>query len=92
MNKSKDNPSPVYVSEKLIFCAWLVATGKAKLTGTRPTGNGRQVAFLLSYVPSEEEVAEFFGGTATVPALKYAETIANLKSAAYEGLRRNGRF
>jgi len=70
----------------------LIAIGKARLIGTRPTGNGRQVAFLLSYVPSDEEVAEFFGGTATVPALRYAETIANLKSAAYEGMRRDGRF
>lgn len=92
MNKSREKTPTVYESEKLIFCAWLIATGKARLIGTKPTGNGRQVAFLLSHVPSDKEVAEFFGGTATVPALRYAETIANLKSAAYEGIRRDGRF
>lgn len=89
MTTSKQKTSQVYESEKLIFAAWLCASGKATLMGTKPTGNGRQVSFVLSYTPTEKETADFFNGTAEISALKYATAISNLKSAAYENLRRH---
>lgn len=92
MSTARQKTPTVYESEKLTFCAYLVASGKAQLVDTKPTGNGRQVAFLLSYAPTKEEIAEFFSGSATVSALRYSEAMSTLKSAAYEGIRRNGRF
>lgn len=89
MTTPKQKTSQVYESEKLIFSAWLVATGKATLKGTRATGNGRQVAFILSYTPTTEEIASFFSAEATVSALRYAEAISTLKSAAHESFRHN---
>lgn len=77
----------VYKSEKLTFCAYLVASGKSQLVGTEPTGIGRQVTFLLSNEPSAIEISAFFNGSATVSALHYAEALSTLKSAAYEGRR-----
>ena len=73
-----------YKSEKLTFCAWLIAVGKATLVGTEPTGYGKQMFFILSKCPTEKEVSEFYSGEGIVSALEYSEVMARLKSIVYE--------
>ena len=77
----------VYRTEKLTFAAYLIAANKAELVGTEPSGNGRNVLFLLSIRPSDDDITRFFNGNATVSALRYSETMNTLKSAAYEARR-----
>lgn len=90
MNKSKNSIPQHYETEKLTFAAFLVATQKAELVGTKPLGRGKGVIFVLSKAPSSEEVTAFFNGSAQVSALRFSETINMLKSAAYEGLKCSG--
>ena len=76
-----------YRTEKLTFAAYLVATGKAGLQGTEPNGQSKNVLFVLSHEPSQDEITAFFSGAAQVSALRFAEAISTLKSAAYEARR-----
>ena len=78
---------PVYRTEKLTFAAYLIAANKSELAGTEPSGNGKNVLFLLSRPPTDDDVTRFFSGGATVSALRYSEAINTLKSAAYEARR-----
>jgi len=76
-----------YRTEKLIFAAYLIAAGKATLTGAETIPHGKNVIFILSREPTDEDITEFFSGEARVSALRYAEAINTLKSVAYEGRR-----
>ena len=82
-------PTP-YRTEKLTFASYLIAAGKAELVGTEPIGNGRNVLFVLSMEPSQNDLAGFFGGAATVSALRYSETMNTLKGMAHEARRCHG--
>lgn len=84
MSKTITTPPQPYITSKLTFAAYLVAAGKSKLVSVKPTGNGRQVSFILSNPPDPDVVASFFSERAKVSALKYANTIATLKSLTYE--------
>jgi len=75
-----------YRTEKLTFAAYLIASGKARLMRTEPTGLGRQVSFVLDAIPSAEDIGNFFNGCATISAIRYAEALNLLKSAAHEGV------
>jgi len=87
---SRINHRRGYETEKLTFAAYLIATEKAELIGARPVGKGKTVTFLLSRIPSNEDVSSFFNGAGTVLALRFAEAINNLKSVAYEVKRCHG--
>lgn len=84
--KELSNPAH-YQTEKLTFAAYLMVALKADLIGVTPIGNTRTCVFILSKVPSQEQITGFFNGTAKVPALMYAEAINRLKSIAYEARR-----
>jgi len=86
----KVTESPPYQTEKLTFAAYLIASNRAELIGTQPNGRSRNVCFLLSSAPTDEEITAFFNGTAQVSALRYAETIGTLKAVAYEGRAKHG--
>jgi hypothetical protein len=79
--------SKQYITEKLTFAAYLIAANKTELAGTEPSGNGRNVLFLLSKPPTDDDVTQFFSGSATVSALRFSEAINTLKSVAYETRR-----
>ncbi|MEW5794851.1 MAG: hypothetical protein AB1772_00690 [Candidatus Zixiibacteriota bacterium] len=79
-----------YQTEKLTFAAFLIASGRAELIGIQPIGHSKNVSFLLSSTPTDEEITAFFSGTAQVSALRYAECIGTLKAVAYEGRSRHG--
>lgn len=83
----KPNLSNHYQTEKLAFAAYLISAGKSDLLGVKQVGGGRTLGFLLSEVPSEEDVAAFFNGSGMVSALRYSESLANLKSAIFEAKR-----
>ena len=82
----------VYRTEKLTFAAYLIASGKAQLVGTEPHETGRNVIFLLSPEPDDEDVTGFFSGNAGVSALRYSEAMNTLKSVVYEGRCQRGRL
>jgi hypothetical protein len=79
-----------YKTEKLTFAAYLIASGKAQLVGTERYGSGTNVLFVLSEVPTEFELTEFFNGSAQVSALRFSEAMNTLKSIAHEGRRCHG--
>ena len=81
-----------YKTEKLTFAAYLIATGKAELVGTEPTPGSRQVTFVLSKHPSDEDISAFFTGSGKVSALRFSEVINSLKGVAHETRRNNGRL
>ena len=78
-----------YKTEKLTFAAYLIATNKCGLAGTEPTPGSRNVTFILSRHPSDEEIAAFFTGSGQVSALRYSEVISSLKGVAYEARKGN---
>lgn len=87
---SRTNHRRSYETEKLTFAAYLIATEKAELIGASPVGKGKTVTFLLSKIPSNEDVTSFFNGAGTVSAIRFAEAINTLKSVAYEVKRCHG--
>jgi len=78
-----------YKTEKLTFAAYLIASGKTELVGTEPTPGSRNVTFVLSREPSDEEISGYFNGSAQVSALRYSETISSLKGIAFESRKKN---
>ena len=87
------NPRPKteqYQTEKLTLAAYLIASGKASLVGTKSIPHSRNALFLLSDKPSQQEVTDFFSGESQVSALRYAEVINTLKSAAHEERKQDG--
>ncbi|GEM_PF-3114128 len=92
MTTVRTDESISYRTEKLTFAAYLVAAGKAELVGCEPNGYNRNVVFVLSTTPTENDLTGYFNGNATVSALGYAEAINTLKSVAYEVRRRHGRL
>lgn len=83
-----------YLTEKLTFAAYLIASGKCELVGTEPVPGSRNVVFVLSENPSDEEISGFFNGSAQVSALRYSEVISSLKGIAFEARKKNteGRY
>jgi len=79
-----------YVTEKLILAAYLIASGKADLLSARSSPGNANVSFVLSTIPTRQEITDFFNGVAQVSALRYSEAITNLKSIAHEERRRHG--
>ncbi len=90
MSKVKVGKSRSYRTEKLIFAAYLIALDKAELVGVEPSGIGKNVTFVLSNSPTDEDLAGFFNGAGLVSALRFAESINALKGASHEIWRRNG--
>ncbi len=86
MRKQTENQT--YQTEKLTFAAYLIASNKADLIGTQSSGTAKNVIFVLSATPTENDTMQFFNGTGTVSALRYSEALNTLKSAAYEAKRR----
>lgn len=74
-----------YRTEKLTFAAYLIASGKAQLVGTERRGSATNVFFVLSEIPTESELTEFFNANAQVSALRFSEAMNTLKSIAREG-------
>ncbi len=83
-------PNTTYKTEKLTFAAYLIASGKVDLVGTEPTPSSRNVTFVLSKRPSDEDISGFFTGSGQVSALRYSEVINSLKGVAYEARKGNG--
>lgn len=78
------------MTEKLTFAAYLIASGKSELVGTEPIPGSRNVAFVLSEAPTQEDLKGFFAGTAQVSALRFSEVINSLKGVSYEARKSNG--
>jgi len=79
-----------YETEKLTFAAYLIASKRCDFVGVKPIQGTRNVVFILSAPPLNDDITGFFNGSATVSALRLAETLSTLKSAAYEVRRNNG--
>ena len=79
-----------YKTEKLTFASYLIASGKVELVGTEPTPGSRNVTFILSKKPTDEQISGFFNGSAQVSALRYSEVISSLKGIAFEARRSHG--
>ena len=82
-------PKSTYKTEKLTFAAYLIASGKAELVGTESTPGSRNVTFVLSKRPSDEDISAFFTGSGQVSALRFSEVINSLKGVAYEARKGN---
>lgn len=76
-----------YKTQKLPFASFLIVSGKAELVGVEPTPGSRNVTFILSRQPSDEEISAFFTGSGQVSALRYSESLNCLKGVAYEAKR-----
>ena len=92
MKNPKNQNSRQYQTEKLIFAAYLIAKGKTELVGTKAIPNSRNVIFILSKSPSDDDITKFFNGSAMVSALRYAEAINTIKGTLYEMRRRNNKI
>ncbi len=84
IKETPTSPPKHYETERMAFAAFLVATGKSQIVSVRPTGNGRQVVFILSDPPSSSVINGFFCGRAKVSALDFSNALATLKSLTYE--------
>ena len=85
------SPKTNYQTDKLSLAAYLVAAGIARLSGVLPIDGSAKVAFRLSEAPSPEQLARYFSGEATVSALRFSDTLSNLKAAVFEAKRATGR-
>lgn len=81
------NSNNTYKSEKLPLVAFLLVRGNCDLAGTEPIPGSRTVKFLLSKQPTKEDVEAYFSGEGLVSALRFSETLTNLKAIAWEAKR-----
>lgn len=75
---------PVYETDRLNFAAYLITSGKSKLTGCRPKGDGRTVIFQLSAKPDQDTINRFYSGDGLISAFQYEQTLKMLKGRAIE--------
>lgn len=76
-----------YKTEKLVFSAFLIASGKAELVSVEPIPGSHNVIFVLSQAPSQEIITGFFSGASQISALRYSEAITMLKGVSHEAKR-----
>ena len=91
MTKCTNLAPPCYQTDKLSLAAYLIAADMAQLAGVAPVEGSSRVAFRLSEAPTPEQLARYFSGEATVSALRFSDTLSNLKAAIFEAKRATGR-
>lgn len=89
MDTTTGQQAETYQTDKLPFAAYLVLSGKSKVTQAKSNGPKRNVTFIMSPVPCDKDIASYFTGDAVVSANRFIEAMNELKRMAYE-VRRNG--
>jgi hypothetical protein len=73
-----------YQTFDIVLATYLIAADVCKLTDITNTSNGDgRKLFCFDPAPSKEQLIEFYAGTATVSARKFAEVFSTLKGSGY---------
>jgi hypothetical protein len=69
-----------YETNDIYLTSYLVSSGKCRLDKIEDF-DGWKKTFVLSPIPSDDDISGFYAGTATVSALKLSNQLRSLKAA-----------